>query len=83
MGHTLAEQHFSNFEEVGKWLNEGFATKQKQFIWRGIHNLLERWAKYKIEADGQYFESMKNKFPLKIICSLPKPAKTYAYTWYL
>jgi hypothetical protein len=22
MGHALAEQHLSNFKEVGKWLNE-------------------------------------------------------------
>ncbi|GFU25221.1 mariner Mos1 transposase [Trichonephila clavipes] len=27
MGHALAEQHFSNFEEVGKWLDEWFAAK--------------------------------------------------------
>ncbi|XP_025154494.1 uncharacterized protein LOC112588519 [Harpegnathos saltator] len=29
MGHALAEQHFSNFEEVGKWLDEWFAAKDK------------------------------------------------------
>jgi hypothetical protein len=55
MGYKLAEQHFSNLEEVGKWLNESFAVKQKQFFWRGIHTLPERWAKC-IESDGQYFE---------------------------
>ncbi|KAL6255597.1 hypothetical protein P5V15_012746 [Pogonomyrmex californicus] len=33
MGHALAEQHFSNFEEVGKWLDEWFAAKDKQFFW--------------------------------------------------
>jgi hypothetical protein len=33
MGHALAEQHFSNLEEIGKWLNECFAAKQKQFYW--------------------------------------------------
>ena len=32
MGYALAGQHFSNFEEVGKWLNEYFAAKQKQFF---------------------------------------------------
>ena len=26
MGYVLAEQHFSNFEEVGKWLNECFTV---------------------------------------------------------
>ena len=67
MGHTFAEKHFSNFEEVGKWLNEWFSAKEKQFFWQGIHNIPERWAEC-IEADGQYFESMKNEFPLKIIC---------------
>ena len=55
MAHALAEQYFSNFEEVGKWLNEFFATKQKQFFWQGIHNLPERWGKC-VEADGQSFE---------------------------
>jgi hypothetical protein len=28
MGNALAEQYFSNFKEVGKWLNEYFATKK-------------------------------------------------------
>ncbi|KAL6258324.1 hypothetical protein P5V15_010271 [Pogonomyrmex californicus] len=55
MGHALAEQHFSNFEEVGKWLDEWFAAKDKQFFWHGIHKLPERWAKC-VEANGQYFE---------------------------
>ena len=55
MGHALAEQHFSNFEEVGKWLDEWFAAKDKQFFWHGIHTLPERWAKC-VEADGQYFD---------------------------
>ena len=64
MGHALAEQHF---EEVGKWLNEWFASKEKHFFWQGIHNLHERWVKG-IEADGQCFESMKNELLLKIIC---------------
>ncbi|GFT66895.1 mariner Mos1 transposase [Trichonephila clavipes] len=35
MRHTLAEQHLSNFEDVGKWLDEWFATKDKQFFWYG------------------------------------------------
>ena len=54
MGYMLAEQHFSNFEEVWKWLKECFAVKQKQFFWRGIRNLPERWAKC-VESDDQYF----------------------------
>jgi hypothetical protein len=51
MGHALAEQYFNNFEEVGKWLNKCFDAKQKQFFWRGIHNLPGRWSKC-VEADG-------------------------------
>ena len=39
------------FEEVGKWLNECFAAKQKQFSWSGIHNLPESWSK-RLEADS-------------------------------
>ena len=31
MGHALAEHHFSNFEEVGKWLNECSAAKEDSF----------------------------------------------------
>ena len=58
----LAEQHFSIFEEVVKWLNECFATKQKQFFWRGIHNLPERWSK-RVETDGQSLNKQKIKFP--------------------
>ncbi|GFX14721.1 mariner Mos1 transposase [Trichonephila clavipes] len=42
MGHALAEQHFSNFEEIRKWLDEWFAAKDKQFFWHGIHKLPER-----------------------------------------
>jgi hypothetical protein len=45
MGYALTEQHFSSFEEVGKLLNEWFAAKEKQFFWRGIHNLPERLGK--------------------------------------
>jgi hypothetical protein len=46
MGHMLAEQHFSNFEEVCKC----FAAKQKQVFWRGTHFLPERCSKC-VEAD--------------------------------
>ena len=67
--HALAEQYLSNFEKVGKWLNEWFAATEKLFFWQGIHNLPKRWPMC-IEANGQYFESMKNEFPLKIICFL-------------
>ncbi len=55
MGHALAEQHCSSFEEVGKWVDEWLASKDKQFFWLGIHKLPERCSKC-IEVDGQYFE---------------------------
>ena len=45
-----------------------FATKQKQFFWRGVHNLPERWSK--CVADGKSFKQTKNEIPLKIICFL-------------
>lgn len=32
MGYTQAEQNFANFEEVKKWLNEWFGSKDKQFF---------------------------------------------------
>jgi len=54
MRHVLAEQHFSIFEGVGKWLKELFAAKEETFFWQGIHNLPERWAKC-VESDGPYF----------------------------
>nr|CCC86608.1 transposase [Tapinoma nigerrimum] len=55
MGHALAEQHFADFEEVKKWLDEWFSSKEKLFFWNGIHKLSERWTKC-IESNGQYFE---------------------------
>ena len=74
MGHALAEHHSSNFEEVGKWLNEWF-------FWRGIHNLPERWAMC-VQADGQYFEYTKNEIPLKIIIIYHQKMEN-PYTWYI
>ncbi|GFX14259.1 mariner Mos1 transposase [Trichonephila clavipes] len=41
MRHALAEQHFSNFEEVGKRLDEWFAAKDKQFSGLAFMNYLE------------------------------------------
>ena len=55
MGLSLAEQLFSNFEEVEKWLIECFALKEKKFFWNGIHGFFERWAKC-VESNDQYFE---------------------------
>jgi len=39
MGHALAEQRFSSYKDVKKWLDEWFAAKGEDFYWRGIHKL--------------------------------------------
>ena len=41
MGHVLAEQHFSNFEEVGKWLNEIFLQNKNSLSSEVFINYLE------------------------------------------
>ncbi|KAM0726699.1 Mariner Mos1 transposase [Formica fusca] len=55
MGHAFAEQHFTSYENVRKWLDDWVASKEQQFFWRGIHKLSERWEKC-IASNGQYFE---------------------------
>lgn len=55
MGHALAEQHFDSYENVRKWLDDWFASKDEQFFWRGIHKLPERWEKC-VASNGHYFE---------------------------
>ena len=53
--HALSDQHFTSYENVRKWLDDWFASKERQFFWRGIHQLPDRWEKC-IASDGQYFE---------------------------
>ena len=55
MGHALAQQRFTSYEDVRKWLNDWFGSKEQQFFWRSIHTLSNRWKKC-IATDGQYFE---------------------------
>ena len=55
MGHALSDQHFTSYENVRKWMDDWFASKEQQFFWRGIHQLPDRWEKY-IASDGQYIE---------------------------
>ena len=55
MGHALSDQHFTSYENVRKWLDDWFASKERQFFWPGIHQLPDRWEKC-IASDGQYFE---------------------------
>ena len=45
MGHALSDQHFSSYENVRKCLDDWFASKERQFFWRGIHQLPDRWEK--------------------------------------
>ena len=46
---------FRFYEDVRKWLDEWFASKDEEFFWRGIHKLPERWEKC-IVSEGKYFE---------------------------
>lgn len=55
MSHALSMQHFKNYEEVKKWVDEWIVSKDEKFFWKGIHNLPERWEKC-ISNDGAYFE---------------------------
>jgi len=55
MSHALAERHFHSYEDVRKWLDEWFASKDEEFFWRGIYKLPKRWEKY-IVSEGKYFE---------------------------
>ena len=55
MGHALAEQHFSSYKNVKKWLNEWFMAKGKEFYWHDIHKLPKRWGKC-ITSNGAYFQ---------------------------
>ena len=55
MGHAVSDKHFTSYENVRKWLDDWFASKERQFFWRGIHQLPDRWEKC-IASDGQYFE---------------------------
>lgn len=41
LGHALAEQRFISYENVRKWLDDWFASKEQQFFWHGIHKLSE------------------------------------------
>ena len=55
MGHALNDQHFNSYEDIQKWLDEWFVSKGREFFWRGIHKLPERWEKC-VASEGRYFE---------------------------
>ena len=51
----LLVNHFTSYENVRKCLDDWYVSKERQFFWRGIHQLPDRWEKC-IASDGQYFE---------------------------
>ncbi|UYV68022.1 hypothetical protein LAZ67_5002836 [Cordylochernes scorpioides] len=55
MQHSLADQHFSHYDEVKKWIDKWIAAKEPAFFRNGIRQLPERWEKV-VASDGQYFE---------------------------
>ena len=41
-GHALSDQDFTSYENVRKWLDDWFASKERQFFWRSIHHPADR-----------------------------------------
>jgi len=39
MGHALAQQRFTSYKDVRRWLDDWFGSKEQQFFWCGIHKL--------------------------------------------
>lgn len=55
MQHSLAGLTFNSYEDIEKWIDQWIATKDRDFFYRGIHSLHERWSKV-IVANGKYFD---------------------------
>ena len=55
LGHALAAQRFTSYENVREWLDNWFDLKDEQFNWRGIHHLPDRCQKC-VNSNGDYFE---------------------------
>ncbi|GFV02516.1 mariner Mos1 transposase [Trichonephila clavipes] len=55
LGHALADQRFTSYENVKSSLDDWLASKDRSFFWRGIHKLPERWGKC-AASEGYYFE---------------------------
>ncbi|UYV66927.1 SETMAR [Cordylochernes scorpioides] len=49
------DQHFSNYNEIKKWIDEWIMVKEPAFFRDGIRQLPERWEKV-VASDGQCFE---------------------------
>jgi len=56
MACSLADQHLGSSEEVKNWIDTWIASKDEQFLRRGIRTLPKRWEKV-VVSDRQYFES--------------------------
>ncbi|UYV81906.1 hypothetical protein LAZ67_21000083 [Cordylochernes scorpioides] len=66
MQHGLADQHFSNYDEVKKWIDEWIATKEPAFFGDGIRQLPERWGKVATDntLNIEGFRSLKYTTPV-------------------
>lgn len=53
MTDALADQHFTSHDDVKKWVDSWFASKDDEFFRKRIHELPEKWT---TASDGQYFE---------------------------
>ena len=51
----LREKNLKNPEELRKRVDEYFSSKNKEFYWRGIHYLPNRWEKV-MAVKGDYFD---------------------------
>ncbi|UYV72022.1 hypothetical protein LAZ67_9001573 [Cordylochernes scorpioides] len=67
MQHGLADQHFSNYDEVKKWIDEWIAAKESAISGDGVHKLPERWGNV-VASDGQYFEH--GRFSIQYQCKM-------------
>ncbi|GFW18354.1 mariner Mos1 transposase [Trichonephila clavipes] len=56
LGHVLADQCFTSYENVKSWLDDWLASKDRSFFFcRGIHKLRKRWGNC-VASDGYYFK---------------------------
>ncbi|GFV74622.1 mariner Mos1 transposase [Trichonephila clavipes] len=55
LGHVLADQRFTSYENIKSWLDDSLASKDRSFFWFGIQKLPKRLGKY-VASDGYYFE---------------------------
>jgi len=79
LNHALAERHFDSYEDVRKWLNEWFVSKEI-FFWRSIHKLSNRWKKYiAIDKYSYRWAILRIKYFLSFSCNNISIYKFYLY----